>query len=68
MTREEIRQDLEDGKYINSFKARRYIEFLLAACDDMEERAEREHGWAIAWAATAEELSNKIAGRKTQEG
>jgi len=37
MTREEIKQELGDDKYINSFKARRYIEFLLEECDKLEE-------------------------------
>jgi len=70
MTREEIQQDLRDDKYINSFKARRYIEFLLIECKQLEDqlisqverlgdaqaRVEREHGWAIVWADTAEKL------------
>jgi hypothetical protein len=38
MTVDEIRKDLGDDKYINSFKARRYIKFLISELDRMNAR------------------------------
>lgn len=60
MTREEIKRDLELGNYIKPFKARRYIEFLVIECDNMEAGLKREHGWAKVWAVTAEGLKKEL--------
>ena len=37
MTKEEIKQDLASDRYINPFKAKEYINFLLSEHDRLEE-------------------------------